>query len=342
MILFCSTQDIDSSRTRVLINLLNSNFNFKTFNFQRKSNSIFKIVFIFFKWIFKLNPKLIILGFNSRLLIIPVLIFKKILKTKVIYDIGYPITDIPDFNIFKRKIFDFLDFIAVKNFDLIILESAEQVKFYKKFKVNKLVMFSYIEFGNYTQSSNLNFSNYFLFRGRLNEESGILESINFFNKYKKHGKSKLVIHGWGKLLENVKKMIQKSPRNIILIDNFLDEVEMTNLIANSKALIGQSKKNCLRLQKTIPHKCFEAIFFEKPYLSYLYEPIYEIFGKNYKKFDLQLDFDRSNFESLFHKIDMMDSFDLHETAKYVKKSFKLRSKNQKNKLIKYIDEVTKN
>lgn len=342
MILFCSTQDLNSSRTRVLLELLNKNFAHKIFSIKKKESSVFKLWFKFFRNVLNEKPKLLILGFNSRLLIIPIIFLSKIFNFKVIYDIGYPITDIPDFSFFRRNIFSFLDYLAIKTFDLILLESTQQSSIYNNQNISKMVLFSNITFPKKLNNNNLNLSNYFLFRGRLNEESGIIECVNFFNNYKIKGDTKLVIHGWGKLMNEIKELVNISPSNIILIDKFLEENDMLNLIANCKAMIGQSKKKCIRLQKTIPHKCFEAIFFEKPYLSYLYDPIYEIFGNNYKKHDLQLEFNRSNFESLFHKIDSMDSFDLNETAKKVKMSFSISFNNQKNNLIKYIDECIKN
>ncbi len=338
MILFCSTQDLDTSRTRVFLDFLNNSFNYKVLNIQRSSNSIFKIIITFCKLFVKLNPKLIIIGFNSRLFIIPLIFYKKIFNTKVIYDIGYPITDIPDFNILKRKLFNFLDIIAIKNFDMIILESKEQNKLYHKFNIKKLVIFSYIKYVKNVLTSNSNFSNYFLFRGRLNDESGILECIKFFNRYKKHGKSKLIIHGWGKLFDEVKKMIEKSPKNIIFIDRFLDEVEMIDLIVNSKALIGQSKKDCPRLQKTIPHKCFEAVYFEKPYISYLYKPLKEIFHNDYEEKNLQINFNNESFELLFKNLEFLKSSELNKITKKVKNRFELTHKNQLKSLEIYINE----
>ena len=80
-------------------------------------------------------PGLSLISTLSRSTIFPLL--SKIFNFKVIYDIGYPITDIPDFSFFRRNIFSFLDYLAIKTFDLILLESTQQSSIYNNQNISK-------------------------------------------------------------------------------------------------------------------------------------------------------------------------------------------------------------
>lgn len=339
MVLYCTTQSILSSRNRVLYFFLKKNLGNYFIKNENKNKSIFSNLNL----IIKHKPKVVIIGFNSRILFLFLWFFKFKNNFKLIYDLGYPVTDINDLNFFRKKILVFLDFIGIKTSDLILLESKEQKCIFSNRAKFSLVHYAYTE---YEYKDNNEFypvidSKYILFRGRLNEESGIINCINAFQKYKINGSLSLVIHGWGKLESKVRNEVNKNPSQIILIDSFLKESEMLSLIKNSEALIGQSKKSDLRLQKTIPHKCFEAIFFNKPYLSFLYPPLLDLFEDKYELIGLQLDPNKNNFIDIFNNLENISVKNINSIAKMVKSNFESKLKKNNDKLIKTINDFIK-
>lgn len=290
MILFLSTQDPLTSRNRSLINFLENDYNksFKTLIVSNKS--IFSLFFRVYKSLRIYKPQKIVIGYNSRVLVLYIYILKIIFEFDLIYDLGYPISDIPKLNFLRRVLLSVFDYLLIKFSVLVIVESLEQ-KLFVESKYNKsvIVYFAYIDFPiSLHVSSRFDF-NYFLFRGRLNYESGILTWISEFIKYKRHGSYKLVILGYGDLETDVNNLIKNNLSDIIFLNSYVAESELISIISNASCLLGQINSNESRLQKTIPHKFFESVYFRKVYLGYIYPPVRTIIGDTFFNCGLQLD-----------------------------------------------------
>jgi hypothetical protein len=333
MIFFLTNQDPSTSRTRALIDFFENDYNrsYKIILLSRKS---FAKVFVeIFNFIRIYKPQKIIIGYNSRTLLIPIYLIKLFFKFSVIYDLGYPVSDIPKINLVRRNILYFLDYCLMNISDLILVESLEQ-KYYieKKYKKSVLVYFTFFDFPPVMKTNSLFDFNYFLFRGRLNIESGILDWISEYIKYKRHGSYKLVILGYGNLEYEVHELIKNHSIDIIFLNKYIIESELISIIANAACLLGQINSSENRLQKTIPHKFFESIFFRKVYLGYLFPPVRTIVGDIYFECGLQIDPKISNNEisNLFFNFESFNKNMLDEIVEKAYLLFELNHTQNKN------------
>ena len=178
----------------------------------------------------------------------------------------------------------------------IFLESREQLKkFENKFKFPIFNIFYMIRsYGIINKQNpkqnqlskedqilynNIN-ENYILFRGRLNKESGVLNIINHFDIYSKNynikrkNNLKLIIQGWGNQSNKVKQLIEKTNNpSIIFIPYFINNILLIRLIEKSSGIIGQFYNYQNRLNYTIPNKFYEALYFNKLYITPAWEPL---------------------------------------------------------------------
>ena len=107
-----------------------------------------------------------------------------------------------------------------------------------------------------------------LFRGKNNQEAG-LDCILGAAEILKHEEVQFVI-----ATDFISKDIYV-PVNVQILTNRLSEMEMVELYSISDLCLGQISSNS-RLERTIPHKAFEALFFSKCYLTLLSKPILEV------------------------------------------------------------------
>ena len=117
-----------------------------------------------------------------------------------------------------------------------------------------------------------------MFRGRLNKESGILNIIEQFDNFTKSSNKKeslkLVIQGWGDLSNEVNYLLDNlNNKSIILIPYFISNTFLINLVKRSSAIVGQFNNHQNRLNFTIPNKFYEALFYNKLYLTPIMEPL---------------------------------------------------------------------
>jgi len=236
--------------------------------------------------------------FNSYLIYPLAILINKLNFSKVIIDIGYSISEHTSFkkNTIK-KIYQFIENKIMNQKGIyIFLESREQLKKFKnKFKFPIFHIFymvrSYgiIDKQNIKQSllskedqtffKNIN-NNYILFRGRLNKESGILHIINHFDTYSKNSNIKrkenlnLIIQGWGNQSNQVQQLIEKiNNPSIIFIPYFISNKLLIKLLKNSSGVVGQFCNYQNRLDYTIPNKFFEALYFNKLYITPYWTPL---------------------------------------------------------------------
>lgn len=173
----------------------------------------------------------------------------------------------------------FIDWLAVKSADYILLESEEQKKYFEhRFGLSKKysVIYTGVDEGVFgssiehepliiKKSDNSEFV--VLFRGKLTPECGIEYILDAAEMLKAESKIKFKILGRGYLLEKVEKIIKdKGLHNVNLISKYLSDQEMQQEILRSSIYLGQFEDNH-RLKRTIPHKAFEAFIAGIPYLS---------------------------------------------------------------------------
>jgi hypothetical protein len=224
-----------------------------------------------------------------------------------------------------------LDYCLIKYSNLVLVESLEQKHFIEiKYKKTVLIYYAFFSFPPILKGNNLFDFKYFLFRGRLNYESGILIWISEYIKYRRHGSYKLVILGYGEIENRVRELIKDYSNDIIFINKYVNENELVSIISNASCFLGQINSSEKRLQKTIPHKFFESIYFRKVYLGYLYPPIRSIIGDIYSECGLQIDpsMPVSEISDLFFNFESIDQHLLEAKAEYAYNLFKiLHSRN---------------
>ncbi|NQV88252.1 MAG: glycosyltransferase [Parcubacteria group bacterium] len=185
---------------------------------------------------------------------------------------------------FSRKIKSKIaDFLMVKYADKIFLESEEQKKFFeekygKSEKYEVLYtgadedLFISIPFG---ESDRQNIFTV-LFRGKLTPESGVMYILEAINILKNNNSIYFKIIGAGYFQEKVRKFIEeKELKNVDFITKFLQDDDLRREISDADLALGQFENNP-RLDRTIPHKAFEAFAMGIPYLTLSAPAIKEI------------------------------------------------------------------
>ncbi len=206
---------------------------------------------------------------------------KIITRNKIILDAGWPLTDGVlsrgvTINQLPRLIQSFLlDLISFHSANIILVESHAQLqRIHRLFAVPKKrlrVAFTGVNEGAFfiSNKKTLEEANIkrdmkqfphkitILFRGRINKESGIeniiaaAEELNLEANF-------IFVTGANKLLERV-------PSNCFLYSEISDAA-VKEIYANSDITLGQISRH-RRLRYTIPHKAFEAGYFEKVYIT---------------------------------------------------------------------------
>jgi hypothetical protein len=90
------------------------------------------------------------------------------------------------------------------------------------------------------------------------------------------------------------------PPNIITIERWIPQPEINYLYLKSTLVIGQLG-SIPRLNRTIPHKYFEALYFQKPYYSTLTKSLEEVSkgGNGIIEPDIQIDHETQNHLASF-------------------------------------------
>jgi hypothetical protein len=203
----------------------------------------------------------------------------------IILDAGWSLTEaeisrgavkrIPQ--ILKAIIVDSMSFMCA---DLILVESTQQKKFLsKKFFLKENKMIVSLTGAN---ESELRIrpeeprelaglppeKGIVLFRGKINHEAGIRNVIRIGISLEAHGYILVLA------TPNLDSSIEIPPK-IITIERWIPQPEINYLYQKSTLVIGQLG-SISRLNRTIPHKYFEAMFFQKPYYSTLTKSLEEV------------------------------------------------------------------
>jgi len=178
---------------------------------------------------------------------------------------------VPKFSL-KSFYYWFLDFWATRCAELTMVETSQQADYFKKlFKVSGEKIFiapigvdedvfsydpSVPKFERFT----------ILFRGALMPESGA-EYVVKAAKILEKEDIKFVMIGGGILLENIRRLKDElNPANLELITDFLPNDKLVEFMNKSHLSLGQLSSH-ERLDRTIPHKCYESLAIGLPYLT---------------------------------------------------------------------------
>ncbi len=182
---------------------------------------------------------------------------------------------------FKKTKSWLADWLAVKFADKILLESEAQKKFFEgKFGKGGKYEVVYTGADEIFNDTNIrmmrmkrmeanegNRKFLVLFRGKLTPESGVMYILKAAEILENNKNISFRIIGAGYLLEKVERFINEhNLSNVELISRYLSNDELMEKMGESDLMLGQFENNP-RLDRTIPHKTFEAFALGVPYLT---------------------------------------------------------------------------
>jgi len=221
------------------------------------------------------NTKIVVMSPQHSL----VIFFYIFTDFRVVLDAGWPLSDATfekgTFSGQRRNLYSYvIDYISFKLSSRIVLESqAQVVHVSSKFCVPREKLRSlltgmnesvFIESKNHiirpvelnAQAADSKILPIVFFRGKNNLEAGIdviLQAAEFLI-----GQATFVIV--------TNRCSGRIPSNVVVIRRFIPIGELIWLYKNSKIVLGQISRN-RRLSRTLPHKVFEAAYFNKCYLT---------------------------------------------------------------------------
>lgn len=178
-------------------------------------------------------------------------------------------------HVYRAKILDYLSFFFAH---CVLVESNQQKEFCIKqygFSDNKFrVMYTGADdriFYPETLKSKLK-KYTVVFRGKFLPEAGIEYILQAATLLKKEPIQFIIIGNGRDLPKVIEYLHELRPQNLILIENNVSADMLRNYCATADILLGQFAKND-RLNRTIPHKAYEAMALKKPYLTADYPAI---------------------------------------------------------------------
>jgi len=172
-----------------------------------------------------------------------------------------------------------IDWLGVKCADLVLVESYAQKEFFKeKFGIDEKCKVLYIgaSASFYPDSSVPKYDKFtVLFRGQFLPEAGAKYVVEAA-KILEDSNVNFVMVGNGFLLREIEYLVQKiHPKNLRLITRNFTQDELRVLMQPCHVALGQLE-NHIRLNRTIPHKCYETIAMSIPYMHARFRPVAEI------------------------------------------------------------------
>lgn len=175
----------------------------------------------------------------------------------------------------------FVDWLAVKCADIVLVESEEQRKFFEQ-KFGKSTKYKVVYTGAddsvfYKDEIKKKDKFTVVFRGKFLPEAGvkyIIEAAKILEG-KRSGVDFLIIgNGW--LEKDIRLQIKDYRlKNLELITENLSNDELRNKMLECHVSLGQFEDH-ERLERTIPHKCFESLALGLPYITARTKPVMEI------------------------------------------------------------------
>lgn len=176
------------------------------------------------------------------------------------------------YNLFMKAWILFIDWLAVKCADLILVESEAQKKYFVgRFNLSDekvaRVFTGTDEEIFYTDLSIKKREKFtVLFRGRFLPEAGVEYIIQAIKLLENNDVDFLIIGG-GVVEEEIGLLIQSVKlSNLEWINQYLPTDELRKKMLECHVSLGQFG-NHVRLQRTIPHKCFESLVLGLPYVT---------------------------------------------------------------------------
>lgn len=175
----------------------------------------------------------------------------------------------------RRRLKSFLvDWLMISFSHVILLESEAQKKFFiERFGLSPKYKVLYTGADDmYVKKEALHKEkkdNDFLvlFRGSLTPESGIMHILKAAELLKHEQKIRFRVMGRGALLHEVEQRIRVNQLyNVELIIEYLSDKDLVRTMSDADLMLGQFEDNP-RLNRTIPHKAYEAFALGIPYLT---------------------------------------------------------------------------
>lgn len=180
----------------------------------------------------------------------------------------------------KALYIKFIDWLAVKCADIVLVESEAQRKYFaekfgesSKYKVVYTGADDSVFYIDAQTEKKEKFT--VLFRGKFLPEAGIKYIIESAKILAEKEVNFLIIgNGW--LEKDLKLKIEDLKLgNLELITENLSDEDLRKLMLSCRISLGQFEKH-ERLSRTIPHKCFESLALGLPYITARAEPVAEI------------------------------------------------------------------
>ena len=243
---------------------------------------------IFWQSIFKRRNCIVFVCFESWDLYPFLWIYRLMGIAKVVVDLGYPAEDISAASLpsgYIQKVSALENFLNHSGIN-ILLESEQQ-----SLRVKTLLPKSSVFPHFVLESSGLDYvadstqacypafldpySKYILFRGTLNQESGILQVVHTFSAYLAKFPDfplNLIVHGSGQFKSELQKLVSSLHR-VYYFSEFIEAPVLHNLMSSATAIVGQFNVSSPRPLLTIPHKFVEALSLGKLYMTPFFPPM---------------------------------------------------------------------
>ena len=226
------------------------------------------------------------------------------------------------------------DFLAVHSADLVMVETNEQAKYFKKlFRVSNKKLFR-----AWTGARDDLFYNHGLgtekfpvftavFRGQFLPESGV-ETLIRASKLLDGENIKILLLGGGLGTSKAHNLINEfRPDNLEFVNKFLSNEELQSIMQKSHLCLGQLAKHP-RLERTVPHKAYESLAMRLPYLTASNRGILELL----KSGDNCITCEPASPESLAEKI-IWAKNNPEELERVAENGFQFYCKNLKSEIL---------
>ncbi|MES3031014.1 MAG: glycosyltransferase [Patescibacteria group bacterium] len=188
---------------------------------------------------------------------------------------------------FRKNICRFVDFVANASADYILVETEAQRDYYvHTLGVTSrkcIVALTGVDDTHFYYDPAIAKSSKFtvLFRGKFTPEAGIPHILEAAQLLQNEDVAfKIIGFGWGTVARNIEEQVKTlNLKNLEFINTFLSMEELRGEILKSHISLGQFE-NHDRLNRTIPHKAFEAMAMKVPYITARAKGIGEVLTDN--------------------------------------------------------------